>query len=562
EYFGNYEGNPIFIRISKIDRQMMEFECKLFPSDLIYEKIVSISPINKVYLSLNLPMENKSESHVVVISHNGGVIHGDYVLYRKLYMGSNKYQFVKKWRLNPFLFFSTLFNDSSLPRMDIAVKNGRRLFYSHIDGDGLISISAVDRKSYCGAVVLKELLKKYPLPFSASFITSEINSRYLGDKNTRELAYEIALQPNVEIASHTFSHPFTWSWAQKIKFGEEYEDYENYTISVNNYSFDVEKEITGSINELNELIGPTGKKCRTLFWSGNCLPEHDAMEIIAKNGYAGLNGGEPRWDGKFNSISSLSPFSRPVGRYRQIYTSNCNETIYTNVWSENYHGFEKVIETFENTANEKIYRPINVYFHYYCADRIAGLNSLKKVFNYVINQKISPVFASEFSGMASDFFKYRSERTAPLTWSFQDYGRCRTVRMDNTIYKPDLIKSENIIGYKTIKACLYIFLGEKDKSLIQLIPCDKTQNIPYLDNTNTDIQKWYAGRKTITFDFISWLPPEIVISGLPRSRNFKALVKSESDVNINSFASDETGTAEMIMRNYKPGAVHHVKILL
>ncbi|MBI2252958.1 MAG: hypothetical protein HYU63_09525, partial [Armatimonadetes bacterium] len=75
-----------------------------------------------------------------------------------------------------------------------------RIFYAHIDGDGLESISLIDKAHFAGKFILDEILKEYKeIPTSVSFITRPIEkygNKYY--KPSLELAREILELPNCE----------------------------------------------------------------------------------------------------------------------------------------------------------------------------------------------------------------------------------------------------------------------------------------------------------------------------------------------------------------------------
>ena len=82
----------------------------------------------------------------------------------------------------------------------------------HIDGDGSVSVelpeSAVRGRSHSARG-----LARYRLPTTVSVIEGEIGlSGLYPDKAPalEEIARRIFARPEVEIASHTFSHPFDW----------------------------------------------------------------------------------------------------------------------------------------------------------------------------------------------------------------------------------------------------------------------------------------------------------------------------------------------------------------
>ena len=69
------------------------------------------------------------------------------------------------------------------------------------------------------------------------------------------------------MASHTYSHPFYWAVAE---LGVQIPG-RVISLKIPGYTYDANREITGARDYVNTL-GPSGKKARMLFWSGNSEP--------------------------------------------------------------------------------------------------------------------------------------------------------------------------------------------------------------------------------------------------------------------------------------------------
>jgi hypothetical protein len=61
-----------------------------------------------------------------------------------------------------------------IPAPDITTENGRRLFFSHIDGDGFPSLAEFPGSPPAAEVLLKEILEKYRVPTTVSVIEAEV----------------------------------------------------------------------------------------------------------------------------------------------------------------------------------------------------------------------------------------------------------------------------------------------------------------------------------------------------------------------------------------------------
>lgn len=67
--------------------------------------------------------------------------------------------------------------------------------------------------------------------------------------------------PNVEIASHSYSHPFKWGLAE-AGVGESYH------LDIPGYVFNIQRETKDSIDYINRRLVPPGKKK----WKSICGP--------------------------------------------------------------------------------------------------------------------------------------------------------------------------------------------------------------------------------------------------------------------------------------------------
>src|SRR4029453_5395461 len=97
------------------------------------------------------------------------------------------------------------------------------------------------------------------------------------------------------------------------------------------------------------------------------------LSILARLGVPNINGGDTMLDREWPSYTRVAPLMRPVGSHWQNYTSASNENVYTNLWKGPFYGFRNVLETFRRTEHPRRVTPVNVYYHYYSAERVAGL---------------------------------------------------------------------------------------------------------------------------------------------------------------------------------------------
>jgi hypothetical protein len=191
----------------------------------------------------------------------------------------------ERWYINPLTFLSQALKlDPSIPVADLTTENGRRLLMVHIDGDGFASGAERPGAPPSGQVLRDELLKKYPLPTTMSVIEGEVGANGLYPAKSAQLegiARDIFALPWVEAASHSFSHPFNWGKAES-----NLDDGESYHLAIPGYAYNVNREIGGSLDYINQRLTPKDKPAKVFLWTGNCVATPEALAAAAKRGGA------------------------------------------------------------------------------------------------------------------------------------------------------------------------------------------------------------------------------------------------------------------------------------
>lgn len=389
------------------------------------------------------------------------------------------------WTINPFKFFTQALRLQTLPVPDTTTKNGKRILFTHIDGDGSMNRAEWNTKLFSEEVIYKEILSKYPIPHSVSIVGGEIDSEGLYPKlapKLQEITRSIYKLPNVEAATHTFSHPFYWG---KIKNGDLSP---KYRLNIPNYHFSLLTELKGSIDTINYLYLPKGKKkTKTIFWSGDCAPTEAILDDAYKNDFLNINGGDTYISNTNPWLSYIAPIGLQRGVYYQIYTGAQNENVYTNEWHGPFWGFKKVIQTFKLTNSPKRLKPIDIYYHFYSGSKRASLNALKYVFKWVLTQETFPLYTSEYIPIAMDYYtlSMAQEKNSYLVSGAQNL---KTLRLEKSTKSCNIKESHNILGTDNFEQHQYIHLGAKESAVVTLSDSNKNTNIPYIISTNAEVQ--------------------------------------------------------------------------
>lgn len=462
QYQGDYFDNPMILQPEILKgSSRVEFERK------ISNEISSVRVVkrrgSKGETWLRIKIEGTQQSSDVVFAN-------PYLTYVQsgYEVFTNPITYENQWRVNPFeLVKYTFFKEGTELVPDITTLYGSRTFYSHIDGDGFINISLIDRKSYSGEIIAEKIIKYYKLPIMVSVIIAEVSAKYLGNKSIEKFFQSIFSLSNVEGGSHTFTHPMSWNMEpsldeKKIYLkGKAILKHKGPIVGypIKNYVMNYRKEVIGSLDYINKNLMPKGKKAKTLLWSGSCMPPLKPLRLLDEYHYLNMNGGDGKFNGPNASYTGLSPLYRNVDGYIQVYSSNANENLYTHLWEGPYSGFREVIDAFKNTEKPIRIRPINIYYHFYSGERVSSLKALKETYDFALSQKINPIFPTRYIEMVHGWINTEIREITHDHYHLSNYGKMRTLRIDKVGVYPDYRKSVNIVGHSFLNGSTYIFIG-------------------------------------------------------------------------------------------------------
>jgi len=392
-----------------------------------------------------------------------------------------------RWVIDPFAFLQAALRLPAIPVPDVTTENGRRLFFSHIDGDGFPSIAELPGNPIAAQVMLSEILQKYRIPTTVSVIEAEVAPHGLHPKlspSLEQIAQQIFRLPHVEIASHTFAHPFIWDPnVTGLELNQNRLE-GNYHLNLPGYTFDPHREIVGSTQYINDRLAPPGKQVKVLLWSGDTAPDTNALRIVETAGLLNMNGGDTSITRQNPSLTAVGALGIEKGGYLQVYAPITNENIYTNLWRGPFYGYERVIESFEMTGTPRRLKPVGIYYHTYSASKRAGLNALHKVFAWALAQPLHPVFASEYIRKVRDFHDIAIARDNG-GWRINGNGDLRTLRWPGS--PPRLQDASGIAGYRPNQEGHYLHLtGPKAWFSVS----DQRRAQPFLYEANARITDW------------------------------------------------------------------------
>ncbi len=365
-----------------------------------------------------------------------------------------------RWLIDPFLFFEKALRLPEMPVPDVTTETGRRILMVHMDGDGFPTRAEMPGRPYASEVLRDRIVRRYRIPMTLSVIEGEISPQGVHPNEApalEKIARDIFAEPHVEIASHSFSHPFIWHKVAS-ELSETLEN-EGYRLNLPGYRFDLEREIEGSIRYIESRLAPPGKKVRMFLWTGDCNPGTDALARVASLGLLNMNGGDTLITRSLNTLTAVEGLGIARGAAFHIFAPNQNENVYTNRWRGPFYGFRQVIETFELTERPRRLKPIDIYFHTYIASKPEALKSLEEVFDWALKQETTPLFASEYAEKVLDFQHIAVARTITGGWRVRGAEKLRTLRWPLRLGFPVLSGSIGIAGFRESDKIGYLHLA-------------------------------------------------------------------------------------------------------
>jgi polysaccharide biosynthesis protein PelA len=483
------------VRILYQDPAMMNFERPLPPVLPPFDRLKPIDSRVRSHLIVRRGNDPDTDSHLVVTGPHGGCIANGYTHY------ASYRQDQLQWYLNPFEFFRLAFATDEVPKLDTNTLSGRRIYYSHIDGDGWRNQTEVphyrSQKVLSSEVILKETILPFPdFPVTVGPIAGDLDPAWFGTRDSLDIARRTYAVPWVEAGSHTYSHPLDWetlalttsgtasrnslqralqwldwsSWAVferleerwskpgaedgKVALKRGHSELRSYDL----YPFSLDQEIGGAIRFLSRLL-PPGKRVELLQWSGTTMESEAVLKAVHAARVRNLNGGDTRFDPEFASYSWVAPLGRQVGAYRQVYSSDSNENTYTDLWKDRYFGFRYLTVTLRNTESPVRVKPFNLYYHMYSGEKLASLDAVLANLAFARSQELTPIAASQYAAIVEGFYSATISQMGERRWRIEDRDGLNTVRFDRADREAvDFANSVGVIGQRHFQGSLYVAL--------------------------------------------------------------------------------------------------------
>jgi len=499
EYLYEHVEVPFGSRIVHSDPSVVGFERALDRVLTSYPIIRATGPDTRPALVVRAPaLEGGHESVLVATGPAGGHVAGGFEIHFDPELN------LMKWIIDPFTFLARALGEPRFPVPDTTTVSGRRLYFSHVDGDGWLNLSEMEEHrehpATAAEVMLRELIEPYPdLPVTVGLVSCDVDPVEGGLEAAADVARAIYALPQVEVASHTHTHPFDWGFYERYDRAAEERmmagpaggprrpeagllermrdavglgraeagSAQPYVSGSNDlpraylrHPFDLGAEIGGALAATSALA-PPGKPAALYLWSGDTRPFEAAVAATRAAGVRNMNGGDGRFDARFPSIGYVAPIGRAVGAQRQIYAVASNENTYTDLWTAHFHGFAQLEETLRRTEEPRRLKGANVYYHTYSAEKRVSLEAVRTHLDWARDAPLAPIEASRYAAIADGFYTTRIERLGPGRWRVSQRDGLQTVRFDDADgLRVDLSASEGVLGSNRHGGALYVALDE------------------------------------------------------------------------------------------------------
>jgi polysaccharide biosynthesis protein PelA len=420
----------------------------------------------------------------------------------------------ERWAIQPLDFMRRALALQPMPMPDTTSENGRRFFMVHVDGDGFASRCEFPGPDYSGQALYEQLFSKYRVPTTLSVIEGEVGPTGLYPKlspRLEQIARAMFALPNVEIGTHTYSHPFEWEDVQegtgeRLKHNvDEGGGDSAFSLNIPGYTFSLDREIGGSIHYINSRLAPPGKKVKILQWSGNCEPPGVAVRMTYEAGALNINGGDTVITKTADSWTNIAPIGVDKGPNAfQVYAPNQDENVYTDDWQGPFYGFTRVLETFAMTDEPRRFKPIDLYFHMYSGTKIASLRALEQIYQSVLKQSVFPIYTSEYTRKVLDWEDFAVARDGD-GWLVRGNGALRELRYPTAV-TPDLGTANNVAGFTPAPDGTYIHMADSS-ARFSLAPSAGAQ--PYVKTASAYVRKMVRGPRSLTFEAGGYYQPSL-----------------------------------------------------
>ncbi len=536
---------PFDYRVISKDNELIPFE-KHYPERLpgFYLTHV-ISGKAKSYLKVGIPGKPESEADLVILSPHGGYIAIDFGNnFDPLVFASSPRSL--GWYVNPFRFFELAFGLTDLPVPDTTTLAGRRIFIATLHGDDWNGNTILEeykgKDTYNSEVLLEKVIKPNPdIPIAVGFVAADFDPKWASKSRSQKTLRDYLSLNQVEASSHTYSHPFYWDffrtggpekeidylhlypygswqnsflswfrskWKQTFHSAEFTKDRLKWGYAkpraYANEPFNLEKEISGALNYLNEFA-PANNKVKLLLWSGDSRPWDVPVQLTQEAGMKNFGGGFVRLDSEYPSVLFIYPTARKPGGIIQLYATSNADNGYTYGWKDQFYGYEFLPETLKNTDSPRRLKPINLYYHSYSGEFASSVNAILSNIAFIRTQNPIAMRVARYIDIGLGFYSVQIDQLSNNSWKIRDRKGLGTIRFDTPRNRVvDFENSKGVIGYREHQGSLYVYLDAAVEEPILTLKESNTEIVPYLIDSNWEVWELNRNANVLNYKTKGW----------------------------------------------------------
>lgn len=362
-------------------------------------------------------------------------------------------------------FLAAWLGNDTTPVPDTTTRDGRRVFYSHIDSTGFATPSTLPGFPSCAEVMRDRILDRYLLPFTVSVCEAELRG-WLPNQDARDvpqlehLARSIFDMPQVQAASNSFSRPAHWT--PGVRISAELNE------RASTSRFDLQREIAGSMNYIHRRLLPLGKEVSLMLWPRHSTPTATALDYCASLGVHSLSAASHASALPFPAVSPASKSLRmePVA----------------------------VRCSFEDVRTEK------------------GVAALEKTLDECAGEPLHAMTAAAYAASVRDAHETRVLQVAEGRWIILNRGDCRTLRLPASAGRPDMTRCLGVSGYHVHEGQLYIHTMGGACTELVLTKEQPAQHL-HLAESSAPVEFMELSSRRATFQVRDLRPIEVVFGG-------------------------------------------------
>lgn len=353
------------------------------------------------------------------------------------------------------------------PVPDTTTREGRQVFYSHIESTGFSTPSTLPGFPRCGEVMRDRILDRYFLPVTVSMCEAEVRG-WLPHQDSSEAASlqhtarSIFNMPQVQAASGSFSRPEKWVAGMGIaaKLNERAQ-----TARV-----DMEREIAGSMIYIHRQLLPQGKDVKLMLWPANSVPTREALRFCDSIGIQTLP----------SVTEALGPVVEDAAAVRlEPRMVRCR---------------------FEDVRTEQ------------------GVKMLERAFDACAGAPLHAMTAAAYAASVRDARETRVLRVSDSRWIILNNGDCRTLRLPASAGVPDMTQCLGVSGFNVHQGQLYIHTMGNARTELVLTQVKQTGHIRLVESS-APVQFMELSSRRATFHVRDLRPIELVLAGFePRGQ--------------------------------------------